>query len=233
MSDNTRIRPFDYFSDIPSLSNFKMTDESRKLAEDNYKLFLFMVNKYKKRYPMIAESNFDEHIDLFYLAYCKQCHAYVTKHESKHKLSTYIDKCFKSICDNALRHYNTSYMHNWRDNGEVRLDKMMDTEATIGDLVADNRVNIATQYETADLLKRVLAYIDEQIEVSQRVLHFTCNGWLVLKEAFTNDFASTAELLEHLKYKGLAESDTTEEHVRKVLSYYRRKLKGMVENGEI
>lgn len=233
MSDNTRIKPFDYFSDIPSLSNYKMTDESRKLAEDNYKLFLFMVNKYKKRYPMIAESNFDEHIDLFYLAYCKQCHAYVAKHESKHKLSTYIDKAFKSICDNALRHYNTSYMHNWRDNGEVRLDKMLDTEVTLGDLVSDNRVNIAAQYETADLLKRVLAYIDEQIEVSQRVLHFTCNGWLVLKEAFTNDFASTAELLEHLKYKGLAESDTTEEHVRKVLSYYRKKLKGMVENGEI
>lgn len=233
MSDNTRIKPFDYFSDIPSLSNYKMTDESRKLAEDNYKLFLFMVNKYKKRYPMIAESNFDEHIDLFYLAYCKQCHAYVAKHESKHKLSTYIDKAFKSICDNALRHYNTSYMHNWRDNGTVPLDKMLDTEATLGDLVSDNRVNIAAQYETADLLKRVLAYIDEQIEVSQRVLHFTCNGWLVLKEAFTNDFASTAELLEHLKYKGLAESDTTEEHVRKVLSYYRRKLKGMVENGEI
>lgn len=233
MSDNTRIKPFDYFSDIPSLSNYKMTDESRKLAEDNYKLFLFMVNKYKKRYPMIAESNFDEHIDLFYLAYCKQCHAYVAKQESKHKLSTYIDKAFKSICDNALRHYNTSYMHSWRDNGTVPLDKMTDTEATIGDLVADNRVNIAAQYETADMLERVLAYIDEQIEVSQRVLHFTCNGWLVLKEAFTNDFASTAELLEHLKYKGLAESDTTEEHVRKVLSYYRRKLKGMVENGEI
>lgn len=233
MSDNTRIRPFDSFSDIPSLSNYKMTDESRKLAEDNYKLFLYMFSKYKRSYPMIADSDFDEHIDIFYLCYCKQCHAYVTKHESKHKLSTYIDKAFKSICDNALRHYNTAYMHKWRDNGEVRLDKVIDTEATIGELIADSRVDIAAQCEAADTLERVLAYIDEQIEVSQRVLHFTCNGWLILKEAFTNDFDTTAEFLEHLRYKGYATSETTEEHVRKVLSYYRKKLKGMLENGEI
>lgn len=210
-----------------------MTDESRKLAEDNYGLFLYIFNKYKKKYTIIADSDFEEHIDIFYLCYCKQCYTYVKKHESKHKLSTYIDVAFRSICENALRHYNTTYMHNWRDISIIALDKMTDTEICIGDLIADKGANIAAQYETTEMLHNILEYVDNQIQTAEPSRHFTCNGWLILKNWFTNDFANTSQFLEYLRYEGLATDETTEEHTRKILSYYRKKLKGALERGEI
>lgn len=228
------IRVFEYFSEFPALSNYKMTDESRKVAEDNYLLFLHMFNKYKKRYSIIADSDFDEHIDLFYLVYCKQCHAYVMKQENKHKLSTYLDKAFKAICEHALRHYNTDYMRQWRNSGTLPLDKMTDTETYVGELIADERVNISEQYETAELLNRVLDYVDNQIQTTKKIpLHFNCNGWLVFKEWHTNSFSSTTQFLEYLKNEGLAAEDTTADQTRKVLSYYRRKLKEALERGEV
>ena len=228
------IRVFEYFSEFPALSNYKMTDESRKVAEDNYQLFLYMFNKYKKRYTIIADSDFDEHIDIFYLCYCKQCHMYVMKQEEKHKLSTYLDKAFKGICEQALRHYNTDYMQQWRNSGTIPLDKMTDTETYVGELIADERVNISEQYETAETLNNILTYVDNQIQPTKKpLLHFNCSGWRILKEWYTNSFDNTSQFLTYLKNEGLVTDDTTEIHIHKVLSYYRRKLKGALDRGEV
>lgn len=228
------IRVFEHFSEFPSLSNYKMTDESRKLAEDNYQLFLYMFNKYKKCYSIIADSDFDEHIDIFYLCFCKQCHMYVMKQENKYKLSTYLDKAFKAICEHALRHYNTDYMQQWRNSGTMPLDKMMSTDAYIGEFIADERINVSEQYETAELLNRVLDYVDNQIQTTKKhPMHFNCNGWLLFKEWYTNSFSNTTQFLDYLKNEGLASDDTTEDHIRKVVSYYKRKLKEALERGEV
>lgn len=227
-------RVFEYFSEFPSLSNYKMTDESRKVAEDNYQLFLHMFNQYKKRYGMIADSDFDEHIDIFYLVYCKQCHAYVMKQENKYKLSTYLDKAFKAICEHALRHYNTDYMQQWRNRGTMPLDKMMSTEAYVGEFVADERINISEQYEAAEMLNNILTYVDNQIQATKKpLLHFNCGGWRILKEWCTNSFDNTLQFLTYLKSEGLAAEDTTEDHIRKVVSRYRGKLKEALERGEV
>lgn len=227
------MKVFEYFSDFPSLSNYKMTDESRKVAEDNYQLFLYMFNKYKKRYSIIADSDFDEHIDIFYLCYCKQCYMYVMKQEDKHKLSTYLDKSFNAICEHALRHYNTNYMQNWRDNGSIPLDKMTDSEAYIGELIADNHVNIVAQYETTEFLSRILEYVDSQIQTTKQRKHFNCSGWRVLKEWYMNSFDNTSQFLDYLKSEGLACEDTTTIQIHKMLSYYRIQLKGALERGEV
>ena len=228
------IRVFEYFSEFPALSSYKMTDESRKVAEDNYQLFLHMFNKYKKRYSIIADSDFDEHIDIFYLCYCKQCHAYVMKQENKCKLSTYLDKAFKAICEHALRHYNTDYMQQWRNGGMLPLDKMIDTETCVGELIADKRVNISEQYETAEMLNNILTYVDNQIQATKKTpIHFNCSGWLLFKEWYTNSFVNTTQFLDYLKNEGLAAEDATEDHIRKVVSYYRRKLKEALERGEV
>lgn len=204
------MKVFEYFSEFPSLSNYKMTDESRKLAEDNYQLFLYMFNKYKKCYSIIADSDFDEHIDIFYLCYCKQCYMYVMKQEDRYKLSTYLDKAFKAICEHALRHYNVDYLQQWRNSGAIPLDKMTDTDAHIGELIADERVNIAEQYETAEMLNNILTYVDNQIQTTKSPLHFNCSGWLILKEWCTNSFENTTQFLDYLKSEGLATEDTTE-----------------------
>ena len=228
------IRVFEYFSEFPSLSNYKMTDESRKVAEDNYQLFLHMFNQYKKRYSIIADSDFDEHIDIFYLVYCKQCHAYVMKQENKHKLSTYLDKAFKAICEHALRHYNTDYMQQWRNRGTLPLDKMTDTDTSVGEFIADERVNISEQYETAEMLNNILTYVDNQIQTTKKTsMHFNCSGWLLFKEWYTNSFSNTTQFLDYLKNEGLAAEDTTADQTRKVISYYKRKLKEALERGEV
>lgn len=227
------MKVFEYFTEFPALSNYKMTDESRKVAEDNYQLFLYMFNKYKKSYSIIADSDFDEHIDIFYLCYCKQCHMYVMKHENKHKLSTYLDKAFKAICEHALRHYNTEYMQQWRNSGTLPLDKMTDTETNVGELIADERVNVSEQYETVELLNRVLDYVDNQIQTAKQIKHFNCNGWRVLKEWYTNSFDNTPQFLTYLKSEGLACEDTTEIHIHKCLSRYKKKLKEALDRGEI
>ena len=47
-----------------------MTDESRQLAEENYRLFIHMFNKYKSIYRTIIDGDdFEEYIDIFYLFY--------------------------------------------------------------------------------------------------------------------------------------------------------------------
>ena len=228
------MKVFEYFSEFPSLSNYKMTDESRQLAEENYSLFLHMLNKYKSRYRTIIDGDdFEDHIDIFYLVYCRQCYKYTMKQENKHKLSTYLDKAFNSLCANAIRHYNTSYMHNWRDNGSIPLDKMTDSETHVGELIADGRANIATQYETTEFLSRVLEYVDNKIQTARRIKHFNCTGWRILKEWCTDSFDSIQQFLTYLKSEGLASEDTTAEQTRKVLSYYRLLLKGALERGEI
>ena len=229
------MKVFEYFSDFPALSNYKMTDESRQLAEENYRLFLYMFNKYKNRYrPIIDGDDFEEHIDIFYLLYCKQCHVYVTKHESKHKLSTYLDKAFRAICDNAIRHYNTGYMRDWRDRGSIALDKMTESDTYVGELIADERVNISGQYETAEMLNNILAYVDNQIQTTKKnPMHFNCSGWVVFKERYTNSFDNAAQFLTYLKNEGLANEDTREEHIRKILSYYKRKLEVALGRGEV
>lgn len=228
------MKVFEYFSDFASLSNYKMTDESRQLAEENYRLFLFMFNKYKNRYRTIIDGDdFEDHIDIFYLVYCRQCYKYTVDHESKHKLSTYLDKAFNSICANAIRHYNTNYMRDWRDNGSLPLDKLTDSDTSVGELVADGHVDIATQYETAELLNRILEYVDNQIQATKQIKHFSCNGWRVFKEWYTNNFDSISQFLTYLKSEGLASEDTTAEQTRKVLNYNRTKLKEAVERGEV
>ena len=229
------MRVFEYFSDFPSLSNYKMTDESRQLAEENYRLFLCMFNKYKSIYRTIIDGDdFEEHIDIFYLSYCRQCYIYTVKQENKHKLSTYLDKAFNSICKNAIRHYSTNYMRDWRDNGAIALDKMTDTETYVGELVADERVNISEQYETAEMLNNILTYVDNQIQTKKKnTLHFNCNGWRILKEWYTNSFDHTPQFLAYLKNEGLATNDTTEIHIHKVLSRYKRMLKEALERGEV
>lgn len=228
------MKVFEYFSDFPSLSNYKMTDESRQLAEENYSLFLYMFNKYKNIYRGIIDGDdFEEYIDIFYLSYCRQCYIYTIKQNNKHKLSTYLDKAFNSICKNAIRHYNTEYMRDWRDNGSIPLDKMTDSETHIGELVADGRVNIAAQYETVELLNRILEYVDRRIQTAKQIKHFNCNGWRLLKEWFTSGFDNTSQFLTYLKSEGLACEDTTTIQIHKVLSYYRIQLKGALERGEI
>lgn len=228
------MKVLEYFTEYTSLSNYRMTDESRQLAEENYPLFLYMFNKYKNRYRTIIDGDdFEEHIDIFYLLYCRQCHIYATKQENKHKLSTYLDKAYKSICDNAIRHYNTDYMRNWRDNGSIPLDKPTDSDTSVGELIADGHVNIATQYETVELLNRILEYVDSQIQTANQIKHFNCNGWRVLKEWYANNFDNAPQFLTYLKSEGLASEDTTAGQTRKVLSYYRSKLKGVVERGEV
>lgn len=228
------MKVFEYFSDFPSLSGYKMTDESRQLAEENYRLFLCMFNKYKRRYrTLIDGDDFEEHIDIFYLSYCRQCYIYTIKQENKNKLSTYLDKAFKSICENALRHYNTNYMQNWRDNGSIPLDKMTDNETYIGEIVADDHVNIATQYEISEFLSRILEYVDSQIQTAKQIKHFNCSGWRVLKEWSLNGFDHTPQFLTYLKNEGLATEDTTEIHIHKVLSRYKSMLKGALERGEV
>lgn len=228
------MRVFEYFSDFPSMSNYKMTDESRQLAEENYRLFMFMFNKYKNIYRGIIDGDdFEEYIDIFYLSYCRQCYIYTIKQNNKHKLSTYLDKAFSSICKNAIRHYNTTYMRDWRDNGSISLDKMMDTETHIGELVADGRVNISEQYETAEMLNNILTYVDRQIQTAKPIKHFNCNGWRILKEWYTNSFGHTSQFLTYLKNEGLATENATEIRIHKVLSYYRKQLKEALERGEV
>lgn len=228
------IRVFEYFSEFPSLSNYKMTDESRQIAEENYHLFLYMFNKYKKRYRAIIDGDdFDEHIDIFYLSYCKQCHTYAMKQENKYKLSTYLDKAFRFICDNAIRHYNTRYVTDWRDKDLIPLDKMTDSDTWVGELIADGHVDIATQCETVDLLNRVLDYIDTMVQTSKQIKHFNCSGWRILKEWYANSFDTTPQFLTYLKSEGLACEDATADRIRKVLSYHRGQLKGALERGEI
>lgn len=226
------IRVFECFSDVPSLSNYKMTDESRRVAEDNYKLFLHMFNSYKKKYTIIADSDFEEHRDIFYLAYCKACHSYVEKHENRLALSTYIDVTFRSVCANAIRHYNTAYMQGWRDNGTVPLDKELD-DATIGDLIADTRANIVTQYETSEKLRNILEFVNKQKQTTTTSRYFKCSGWAIFKLWITNDFASTSQFLKHLRCEGLATDEVAEHHIRALLSYHRKKLKEAVDRGEI
>lgn len=229
------MKVFEYFSDFPSMSNYKMTDESRQLAEENYSLFLYMFNKYKNIYRGIIDGDdFEEHIDIFYLCYCRQCYMYTKQHPNKHKLSTYLDKAFNSLCANAIRHYNTEYMRDWRDNGSISLDKMTDSDTYVGELIADGHVNIATQYETVELLSRVLDYIDRQIQTTNKqIKYFNCNGWRVLKEWCMNSFDNTRQFLTYLKNEGLATEGATEIRIHKVLSYYRIQLKGALERGEI
>lgn len=228
------MKVFEYFTDFASLSNYKMTDESRQLAEENYSLFLYMFNKYKNRYRNIIDGDdFEEHIDIFYLSYCRQCYMYTVKQESKHKLSTYLDKGFMSICENAIRHYNTGYMRDWRDNGTIPLDKMTDSDTSVGELIADGQVNITTQCETNELLNRVLDYVDRQIHTAKQIKHFNCTGWRILKEWYTNSFDNTPQFLAYLKSEGLASVDTTAEQTRKVLSHCRTQLKGALERGEV
>lgn len=228
------MKVFEHFSDFPSLSGYKMTDESRQLAEENYRLFLYMFNKYKSIYRTIIDGDdFEEYIDIFYLSYCRQCYVYAMKQENKHKLSTYLDKAFKSICENAIRHYNTGYMREWRDNGTIPLDKMTDSETHIGELVADGHVDIATQYETTEFLTRILDYVDNQIQTTKQRKHFNCSGWRVLKEWYANSFDNTSQFLDYLKSEGLACEDTTTIQIHKILSYYRKQLKEALERGEI
>lgn len=228
------MRVFEHFSDFPSLSNYKMTDESRQLAEENYRLFICMFNKYKSIYRTIIDGeDFDDYIDIFYLSYCRQCHIYTVKQENKHKLSTYLDKAFDSICKNAIRHYNTAYMRDWRDNGSIPLDKMTDSETYIGELVADDRVNIVAQYETTEFLTRILNYVDNQIQTAKQIKHFNCNGWRVLKEWYTTGFDHTPQFLTYLKSEGLASEDTTEIHIHKVLSRYKSMLKEAIDHDEV
>lgn len=227
-------RVFEYFSEFPSLYNYKMTDESRQLAEENYPLFLCMFNKYKNKYRTVIDGDdFEEHIDIFYLSYCRACHMYTARQENGHKLSTYLDKAFNCICSNAVRHYNTAYMKEWRDNGSITLDKLTDTDTSVGELIADGRVNIATQYETTEFLSRILEYVDNQIHTAKQIKHFNCNGWRILKEWYTNNYDTTAQFLTYLKSEGLASEDTTAEQTRKVLSYCRAQLKGALERGEV
>lgn len=228
------MKVFEFFSDFPSLSGYKMTDESRQLAEENYRLFLYMFNKYKSIYRTIIDGDdFEEHIDIFYLSYCRQCYMYTMKQNNKHKLSTYLDKAFNSICKNAIRHYNTEYMRDWRDNGSIPLDKLTDSDTSVGELVADGNVDIATQYETTEFLTRILDYVDNQIQPTKQRKHFNCSGWRVLKEWYTNSFDNTSQFLDYLKSEGLACEDTTTIQIHKILSYYRKQLKGALEHGEI
>lgn len=228
------MKVFEYFTEFPSLYSYKMTDESRQLAEENYSLFLFMFNKYKHRYKTIIDGDdFEEHIDIFYLMYCRQCYMYTMNRENKHKLSTYLDKAFNSICANAIRHYNTGYMADWRVNRAVPLDKLTDSDTSVGELVADDQVNIATQYETTELLNRILGYVDSRIQTAKQIKHFNCNGWRVFKEWYTNSFDSIQQFLDYLKSEGLASEDTTAEQTRKVLNYHRTQLKGALERGEV
>lgn len=227
------IRVFECFSDVPSLSNYKMTDESRKVAEDNYKLFLHMFKSYKKKYTIIAESDFEEHRDIFYLAYCKACHSYVEKRENRWALSTYIDVTFRSVCENAIRHYNTAYMHDWRDVGTVPLDKELGDSSTIGDLIADTRTNIVTQYETSEKLRNILEYVNNQKQTTTISRRFKCSGWAIFKLWITNDFASTSQFLKHLRCEGLATDEVTENQIRSLLSYHRKRLKEALDRGEI
>lgn len=228
------MKVFEYFSEFPSLSNYKMTDESRQLAEENYSLFLYMFNKYKNIYrTLIDGDDFEEHIDIFYLSYCRQCYIYTLKQKNKNKLSTYLDMAFRTICKNALRHYNTRYMRDWRDNDSIPLDKMTDSDTYIGELIADGHVDIATQYETTEFLNRVLDYIDRRVQTAKQIKHFNCNGWRVLKEWCMNSFDSVLQFLTYLKSEGLACEDTTSEQTRKVVSYYRILLKEALERGEV
>lgn len=228
------MKAFEYFSDFPSLSNYKMTDESRQLAEENYRLFLHMFNKYKNRYRTIIDGDdFEEHIDIFYLSYCRQCYVYVMKQENKNKLSTYLDIAFKTICENAIRHYNTVYMREWRDNGSIPLDKKTDSDTSIGELIADGHVNIVAQYETTEFLNRVMEYVDRRIQTTKQRKHFNSSGWRILKEWCTNSFDNTEQFLTYLKSEGLACEDTTTIQIHKVLSYCRTQLKEALERGEI
>lgn len=228
------MKVFEYLSEYPALYGYKMTDESRQLAEENYRLFLCMFNKYKRRYRTIIDGDdFEENIDIFYLSYCRQCYIYTIKQENKNKLSTYLDMSFRSICENAIRHYNTGYMRKWRDNGSIPLDKMTDSESCIGELVADGHVNIAAQYETTEFLNRILDYVDRQIQTTKQRKHFNCSGWRILKEWYTNSFDNTSQFLACLKSEGLACEDTTTIQIHKILSYYRKQLKGAIERGEV
>lgn len=228
------MKVLEYFSEFPSLYNYKMTDDSRQLAEENYRLFLYMFSKYKNRYRQIIDGDdFEEHIDIFYLMYCRQCYMYTANRENKHKLSTYLDKAFNSICANAIRHYNTGYMRDWRDNGTVPLDKLTDSETSVGELIADGHADIVTQCETTEFLNRILEYVDSKIQTARQINHFNCTGWRVFKEWYTNSFDSILQFLTYLKSEGLACEDTTTEQTRKVISYYRTLLKGAVERGEV
>lgn len=227
------IRVFDYYGETPSLSNCKMTDESRKLAEDNYKLFLYMFSSCKKEHSIIAESDFDDNIDIFYLCYCKTCCQYVEKRESKRMLSTYIGQAFRSICEHAIRHYNAQYMRSWRNNTMIPLDKIVDDDLCLGDVIMDSRTNIVNHVEARERLRDILEYVDTQIQTAKPNVHLTCSGWLILKLWLTNEFSSMQQFLEYLRYEGLATDDATVAHIRKILSHYRKKLKEVSERGEV
>lgn len=228
------VRVFDSYADIPSLSNYKMTEESRKLAEESYTLFVYLFNTYKKKYSVIQNSDFDDNIDIFYLTYCKVCQAYVEKgNKNNVKLSTCIGVAFNSLCENALRHYNTGYMRRWRDNGTVPLDKSVDGESCFGDVTPDTRTDIAAQYETSEKLRATLEYIDTQIQTARNARAFNCNGWLILKLWVMNDFSSVRHFLNCLRAEGLTKENTTEQHIRRTIHYYRQKLREALDRGEI
>lgn len=232
--DVPAVRVFDSFADIPSLSNYKMSEAGRKLAEDSYTLFIYLFNLYKKKYTAIQNSDFDDNIDLFYLSYCKVCQAYAERGDkNKVKLSTCIGVAFNSLCQNAMRHYNTSYMQNWRDRGTVQLDKTVDGESFFGDVIPDTRTDIAAQYETSEKLRSTLEYIDTQIQTTRNVQSFNCNGWTILKLWTMNDFSSVHHFLEYLRAEGLTKENTTEQHIRRAIHYYRKKLREALDRGEI
>lgn len=232
--DVPAVRVFDSFADIPSLSNYKMTQASRELAEESYNLFVYLFNTYKKKYSVIQNSDFDDNIDIFYLTYCKVCHAYAEKGDKNNaKLSTCIGVAFNSLCENALRHYNTAYMRRWRDNGTVPLDKSVDGESCFGDVTPDTRTDIAAQYEMSERLRVTLEYIDTQIQTTRNARAFNCTGWTILKLWTMNDFSSVYHFLEYLRAEGLTKENTTEQHIRRTIHYYRQKLREALDRGEI
>lgn len=232
--DVPAVRVFDSYADIPSLSNYKMTQASRELAEESYTLFVYLFNTYKKKYSAIQNSDFDDNIDLFYLTYCKVCQTYVEKGDKNNaKLSTCIGVAFNSLCENALRHYNTRYMRRWRDNGIVPLDKSADGESCFADVIPDTRTDIAAQYETSEELRVTLEYIDTQIQTARNVRSFNCSGWTILKLWVMNDFSSVHHFLEYLRAEGLTKENTTEQHIRRAIHYYRQKLREALDRGEI
>lgn len=232
--DVPAVRVFDSFADIPSLSNYKMSQAARKLAEESYNLFVYLFNTYKKKYSIIQNSDFDDNIDIFFLSYCKVCQEYVKKdNKNKVKLSTCIGVAFNSLCENALRHYNTGYMRRWRDRGTVPLDKTVDGESCFGDVTPDTRTDIAAQYETSEKLRVTLEYIDTQIQTTRNARAFNCTGWTILKLWVMNDFPSVRHFLEYLRAEELTKENTTEQHIRRTIHYYRQKLREALDRGEI
>lgn len=223
----TSIRVFDFYSEVPSMHNFVMTDETRKYAEENMNLLHYTISKMKRDFPYIDSTNFDDHIDLFYLVFCRVCHKHYYDNKG-FKLSTWLSVEFRSLCKAALRHYNTKYMEQWREYDKISLDKPIDFAGDEhSEHITDTRVDITGNIECNELHQQVLEYVAAKAESGKPTTKYKCSVWEIMRLYLTVDRPNYSDFRDYLDSIGVLADDVTSTDVYKSLLYCRNCLKGV------